>query len=138
MLAAQTAQRAERRAARALLGHAVTKGLPQRSVAKADPALARKCYHLAVTALMVKADLGSMNPSRATVTRLEPAAAPRAAAQRARGALVEAVRSNASVDAMEYGWSTCQDGDGIRQIRLLKAQFDADGNLLRSRVLSSA
>jgi hypothetical protein len=139
MLAAQAARRAERRAARALLGNAVTKGLPRRSTAEAPEALARKCYQLAVAALMVKMDLGDMNPTRATVTRLQPAAAaPRAAAKRTRGAPAAAAQSISVGDAMEYGWSSRQDIAGIRQIRLLNAQFDANGNLLRSRVLNSA
>jgi len=140
MLAAQAAQRAERRAARTQLGSAVTKGLPQRSVETVAPTeLARKCYQLAVAALMAKMDLGDMNPARASVTRLQPAAAARkGAARRARGAPAPAAQPISAGDAIEYGWSSRQDIAGLRQIRLLKAQFDVNGNLLRSRVLDSA
>ena len=129
VLFASTAQRGERRAARASLGAQVTKALPLR-VRRAAPAadVARRIYAMAV-ALLDKDDMALFDPLRCSASELRPASSPaRAVAARALPARI----------STEYSWSAKLASGEQRGLRVLKVQVDVEGHVMRSRLLHGA
>lgn len=137
VVAMPTAVRTERRLARVALAAQVVRALPARvALGKPDPAVARKLFS-AVSGLLDKRDAQLLDPARVSAIKLVAAAASRVATT-AVGRLGVAALGHRLGDSVEYAWTGRRVVDGRVEVRLLSVQADAEGNVLRSRLLHSA
>jgi Peptidase family C25 len=135
--ARNAALRTERRVARAVVAAQVQKAMPTRTAADAPSAAhARKVFRSAAGQLD-KSQMRMMEPGRATVSRLLPSRY-KTAMPRSAGLASAAARSRELGEVVEYTWSARKEVDGLAQILMLKVQADAEGNVLRSRLLHSS
>ena len=145
--------RTERRAARAVVAAEVEKALPTRT--KMDPPSPQKASAIfkAAASLLAQADLKGIDPARPTVNRVS---APdyRATAPRMARRISAATEGTALGEVIEYTWSARLNGQagprmaaarapakeraGPIRLLVLKAQTDAEGNVIRSRTLHGA
>jgi len=132
-------QRAERRAARMAIGAAVTQRLPLRSAAPAPaPAKARALYAAAMQWLGAKGlpRLEASAPSASTLVERRAASPARAAAGMARGAVAAGAVPAVAGQTTEYRWSRITRTNGVPEGQMLTMQVDAEGRILRSRLLA--
>jgi Peptidase family C25 len=132
-------QRAERRAARKAFGAAVTQRLPLRSAAPAPAAAkARELYAKAMQWLGAKdmAGLEATAPSVSTLVERRAAAPARASAGAARSAVAAGAVPSVAGKTTEYRWARVTRVNGVPAGRMLTMQVDAEGRILRSRLLA--
>ena len=130
-------RRAERRVARAVVAAQVSKALPTRIAAGTPSADKASKVCRSAVAQLGAAELRTLNARRASVSRLVPAPY-RSSMPRAAGLVSAGVRQRESKATLEYTWSARKEIDGLPQIVMLKVQADAEGNVLRSRLLHSS
>ncbi|HET9978085.1 MAG TPA: C25 family cysteine peptidase [Burkholderiaceae bacterium] len=132
-------QRAERRAARRELGAAVTRRLPVRSAAPAPAAAkARQLYAAALRWLGTKGvpGLAGVAPSVSRLSERHATAPARAAAGKARSAVAAGAVPSVAGKTTEYRWTRVTRVNGVPEGQMLTMQVDAEGRILRSRLLA--